>query len=55
MCGMTARDLIKALEVCDLDKEVSVIISISKDEESYVIMARPIHEVVEREEMIGIN
>lgn len=52
---MTARDLIKALEVCDLDKQVSVILTITKEEETYLIVARPIHEVVEREDMIGIN
>jgi len=53
---MTARDLMKALETCDLDKEVGIVISIIKNEdEAYVIVLKPIEEILEREDHIALK
>lgn len=53
---MTARELIKNLEACDLDKTVSIVVSIiAETEDSYGVLLREIQEVIENEEVIGIQ
>lgn len=53
---MTARDLIKMLECCDLDKEVAILMSIiSETEEGYGVILKEIETVVENDEVIAIK
>jgi hypothetical protein len=53
---MTARDLIKTLECCDLDKEVAILISIVEEtEEGYGVILKEIETVVENEGIIAIK
>jgi hypothetical protein len=53
---MTVRDLIKELEVCDLDKQVHLIISVlSDDKTSASLLLREIVAVIENEDLVGIQ
>ncbi len=53
---MTARELIKYLESCDLDKDVAVIMSIvSENEEEFGVLLREVKDVIENEDIIGIQ
>ena len=53
---MTARELLTALEACDLDKEVTILISIAGETENgYAVIMREIVEVTEKEEFVIIQ
>lgn len=53
---MTARELIAHLSTCDLDKEVTIVISIiGEGEAGYDLILREIKGVIENEGMIGIQ
>ena len=53
---MTARELIKRLETCDLDKEVAIIMSIMVDDPDQVrILFKEIRDVIEEASIIGIQ
>ncbi len=53
---MTARELIKRLEACDIDKEVAIVMSIvSETDEDYAVLLREIHEVIDNATVIGIQ
>lgn len=53
---MSARELIKHLEGCDLDKDVCVVVSlIGETDSGYNVLLREIKDVVEQKDVIGIT
>lgn len=53
---MTARELIKALESCDIDKPVSILVSIiGENDDGYNVLLREIRDVVEEDQVIGLT
>lgn len=53
---MTARDLIKLLETCDLDKKLALVVSvISEDSSSMNLLLREVSNIVEQPELIVIQ
>lgn len=53
---MTARELVKYLESCELDKEVAILISIREEiDDQYGMLVREITGVVENQTIITIR
>lgn len=53
---MTGRDLVKALEACDLDKQVAIIVEyLGENEEGMGVLLRDITKIIENKEVIGIE
>lgn len=53
---MTARELIKFLEGCNLDKDVTILISILDESETgYGVMMREVVNVLEKEDFVIIQ
>lgn len=53
---MTARELIKHLEACDIDKEVTVLVSVtSETEDEYQVLLREVLDVIENSDVVTIR
>lgn len=53
---MTARELIKSLEGCDLDKEVTILISIIEEtEDGYGVIMRELVQVSEKDDFVVLQ
>lgn len=53
---MTVRELIKALEACDIDKDITILVSVtSEDENGYNVLLRQVIDVIENIDVVTIR